>query len=103
MAESALIISTAALAISQAVAAFGTFLPKISDVRVITPESDAGGAADVRLGEVAAAAVTLSVGAIASSLTGSPVPFTVSLLVSLTLVAIYESTLRSVHPFEKVR
>ena len=98
----ALVISTASLAISQAVAAFGTFLPKLTDVRQVTPASDPALAADVRLGELAAAGVTIGVGAIAASITGSPTPLTVSILVSLGLVIIYESTLRAVHPFEKV-
>jgi hypothetical protein len=53
------------------------------------------------MGEIAATALTLGVGVIASSLTGSSVPAITALLVSALLVALYESTLRMDRPMER--
>lgn len=94
------VIGPATLAVSQGVSAFTTFLPKISDVRKVDPANNPDVAADVRMGEVAAVALTVGIGAIASGLTGSNVPVLTSLVVSAALVLIYESTLRADKPFE---
>lgn len=90
-----------ALAVTQGVTAFSIFLPKISEVRRNTPEHNPDFAADVRMGEVAAATLTLGIGAIASSLTGSPLPAIVGVITTFVLVAIYESTLRADRPLER--
>ena len=83
----------ASLTVSQSVSAFNGFLPKLTEIRRADP-GDVAFAADVRLGEVASVAVTLGLGVIASSLTGSPVPTVTAGLMCLILVVIYESALR---------
>jgi hypothetical protein len=50
---------------------------------------------DVRMGEVAALAVCIGIGAVASSITGSSVPVFVSIFVGVLLMALYEAALRS--------
>lgn len=92
-------VGTAALAITQGVAAFNSFLPPLSEVRkgsVDNPEF----AGDVRMGEIAACALTVGVGTIVSSLTGDPVPVYVAVVVSIGLVIMYETTLRKDRPME---
>jgi len=90
----------ATFAIGQSVASFQSFLPKFSDVRSKNPKDHPDFAADVRMGEIAAFTVSMGVGLIASSLTGSPVPAVITLLVCLILVTLYESTLNANRPFE---
>lgn len=89
------IIGPATLSISQGIAAFFTFLPRLSEVRKATPEENPELAADVRIGEVAATAVCVGVGVITSSLTGSPVPAFVAVVVALVLIGVYETTLNT--------
>jgi hypothetical protein len=55
---------------------------------------------DVRLGQVAAGAVSLSVGTILSYLTKSAVPLVVSLITTLVIAAIYETALTGERIFE---
>lgn len=90
----------ASLSIAQGIGAFQAFLPKFSDVRRHDPQSNPDFAADVRMGEVAAVTVTLGIGAITSSLVGSPVPAVVSAAVCLVLVVLYESTLVAHDPMQ---
>ena len=94
------ITGTALLSVTQGIGAFGAFLPKISEVRRADPINNPDVAADIRMGEVAAATLTLGIGVIASSLTGSPVPVYTALLMVVILVSLYESTLRAHRPFE---
>lgn len=93
-------VGPASLAISQGMTAFLAFLPRLSDVRKASAADDVGMVGDVRLGEVAATAVCVGVGVITSSLTGSPVPAFVAVLVALTLICIYETALSSDHAWE---
>lgn len=94
------IFGPATLAVTQGVSSFNTFLPKFSDVRKNHPATNPDFAADVRMGEVAAVTLTIGVGVIASSLTGSPVPVATAAITCLILVMLYESTLRADAPFE---
>lgn len=91
----------AMLSVTTGIQAFYSLLPRLSDVRKADPVNNPDVAADVRLGEVGATALTLGVGAIASSLTQSPLPAITGLLMALVLVGIYESALRSQKPFER--
>lgn len=90
----------AAMAVTQGIGAFNIFLPKFTDVRRNNPQDNPDFAGDVRTGEIAACTITLGVGAIASYFTGSPEPVITAVFVCLVLVILYESTLRSVNPFE---
>lgn len=90
----------AMLSVTTSVQAFYTLLPKLSEVRKADPVANPDIAADVRMGEVGAVALTLGVGAIASSLTQSPLPAVTGVAMALVLVAVYETALKSHRPFE---
>jgi hypothetical protein len=89
------------LGVSQAIGSFQAFLPKLSEIRKADPATQPEFAADVRMGEVAATAITMGVGLIVSSATKSPAPVTISFLMCLFLVFLFESTLRAERPMEK--
>lgn len=93
------VFGPAMLGVTQSITAFTTLLPNLSDVRKADP-TDASFAADVRMGEVGAVALTIGVGAIASSLTGSSIPVGTSLFMCIVLLTVYESALRGDRPFE---
>lgn len=88
-------VGIATLAITQGIAQFNVFLPRLSEVRKAQPGDDVS--ADVHVGEIAAIAGTVGVGVIASSLSGSKLPLIVSVVVSVLMVVVYESVLRT-HP-----
>lgn len=92
----------ASLAVGQTVSAFSSFLPPLSQVRKATAENSEM-IGDVRLGEIAAVTVSLGTGAIASSLTGSPVPILAGAVMALVLVCLYETALRADRPLEPNR
>lgn len=87
------VVGAATLAASQGFSAFQFFLPRLSDVRKANAETNPDIVGDVRLGEVAALTLSIGIGAIVSSLTGSTVPAFVALLIGLVLVFIYEAAL----------
>lgn len=93
-------LGPAMIAVTSGLQAFQSLLPKISDIRKADPANNPDVAADVRMGEVAAATMTLGVGLIASSVTQSSMPTVTALVMIVILVAIYESTLRTNRPFE---
>ena len=93
-------LGPATIAIGQSVGAFQFFLPRLSDVRKSTVDTDPDMAGDVRLGEVAAATLTLGIGIMVSSLSGSPYPAYVSVLMCLILICVYESALRGNKPLQ---
>lgn len=88
-------VGVAALALTQSYGQFQAYLPKLSDIRKADPKTDLEMVADVRIGELAAFVGSLGVGIIVSSLSGDPTPAYVSVVVSLILIALYESVLRS--------
>lgn len=96
-------IGPTTLALTQAVGAFNAFLPHLSEIRKTDPNRDPSFAADVRMGEVAACALTVGVGAIATSMTGSSAPLVVAVIAAAGLVFMYESTLRAHLPMENDR
>lgn len=94
------IFGPASLAMTQGFTAFNAFLPKLTDVRKNNPADNPDFAGDVRLGEIAAAGLTLGMGLMISSLTGSPAPTVVAALLAFGLVFMYESVLRADRPME---
>lgn len=96
-------VGSAMLSVTSALQAFQSLLPKISDIRKADPANNPDIAADVRMGEIAAASMTMGVGLIASSLTQSSLPTVTALVIVVILVTIYESTLRAERPFENHR
>ena len=89
------LIGPTTMGLTQSLALFQGFLPKFTDIRRQDPASDADFVKDVRMGELAAALLTIGVGAIMSSLTGTPYPAVISVISALGLVMLYETALRS--------
>jgi hypothetical protein len=81
----------ATLAITQTVGAFTAFLPNFTEIGRSDKDSVEG---EVRLGETAAVVIALSVGGMLGWLTGSAVPFYISVLMTFILIAMYEAALR---------
>lgn len=94
------VLGPASLAASQSITAFQFFLPKLSDVRKVDASSNPEIVGDVRMGEVAAIALALGVGAITSSLSQSPVPMFAAVVMVAILVCVYEAALRGDRPWE---
>lgn len=88
-------VGIAALALTQSYGQFSAYLPKLSDIRRADPTTDADMVADVRVGEIAAFVGSLGVGVIVASLTKDPTPAYVSVAVSIILICLYESVLRT--------
>lgn len=94
------VFGPAALAAGQTIAGFSTFLPRLSEVRKANAGAEPEIIGDVRLGEVAATAIALGVGAIASALSKSPVPMYAAAFIALVLIVVYETALRGDRLFE---
>lgn len=81
----------ATLAITQTVTAFTAFLPNFTEIG----RSDKGAIeGEVRLGETAGVVIALSIGGLLAWLTGSSLPFFISVLMTFVLIAMYETALR---------
>lgn len=89
------VIGPSLLAVGQGVTSFTNFLPNFLDVRRASARDNPSFVKDVRTGELAAVVVTVGIGVIASSLTESPVPAYTSIVMSIILVGLYESVLRT--------
>lgn len=88
------VFGPASLAAGQTLSSFMAFLPRLSEVRKANADTDSDLVGDVRLGEVAASAIAIGVGVIASSLSKSPVPMYAAAFVALILIVVYEIALR---------
>ena len=88
----------ASMVLSSGIGHFQSFLPKLSEVRKSSGDPDLIG--DVRMGEIAAAALTIGMGAIASSIVGDPLPTFVAAIVAAALIFLYELALRGNKPFQ---
>lgn len=91
-------LGPATLAITQSVSSFQFFLPRLADVRRADPKHNADMVGDVRMGELAAATLCIGIGAMVSSLSGSPYPAMVSVLMVGILISVYEIALRGDKP-----
>jgi hypothetical protein len=92
-------MGVAAISLAQSFGFFQSYMPPIADVRKADP-SNAEMAGDVRIGEVAALAGSLAVGAIIAWITKDPTPVYVSGLVVVVMMLVYEMTLRASRPLE---
>lgn len=72
--------------------AYQFFLPKLSEVRRGDP-TDPGVRGDVLLGQVAAGLLSLAVGALLSSLTGSPYPTYTAIFIAVVIGGTYQYAL----------
>lgn len=77
---------------SMSLGAFGMMMPKLSDVRAAGPGSST--AADLRMGEFAAAAIVLAIGAIVTVYGGNKGAIKVALIIVVLMAVIYEIALR---------
>lgn len=84
-------IGSASLSLTQAVVSFTAFLPNFIEVGKADKDAIEN---EVRLGESAASVVALSIGALLSWLSGSPIPLLVAALMSFIIIAMYETALR---------
>jgi hypothetical protein len=88
------ILGPATLSVTQGITAFNSFLPKLTDIRKANPIDNPDVAGDVRMGEIAAVAITIGTGLMVSSLSGSSIPTVTAVLMCGVLICIYESALR---------
>jgi hypothetical protein len=79
----------ASVAIGQTVAAYSFFLPRLPDVRE-APRDDTTMVNNVRLGQVAAGAVSMTVAGLLTWLTRSPIPVITTLVIAAVLAAVYQ-------------
>jgi hypothetical protein len=95
-------LGPATLSITQGMTLFIALLPKFSEVRKADPIVNPDIAADVRMGEIAACTLTISIGIMTTSLTGNAIPTYTAIITCGILVALYESTLRANRPLERI-
>ena len=74
----------------EGVSAFKSFLPSLAEVR----RGDSETKIDVRIGEIAACAITLTVGVLISTLENTATPVAIAVAICVVMVAIYETVLR---------
>lgn len=87
-------VGVSSIAIGQTVVAYQFFLPRLSEVRRAEP-SDPLMRGDVYLGQVAAGALSISVGGMLAYLTGSQVPLYTSIVIALVIAGTYHYAMRS--------
>jgi hypothetical protein len=93
------IMAAATVSLGQSITAYSFFLPAIREVRQANPR-DAQMRGDVRMGQLAAGAVSLSVGVMLAYLTGSIIPLAVTVLTGVVIAALYETALNGERLFE---
>lgn len=84
----------ATMSMSSAFTAATAFIPPLAEVRKRSAE-DPVFAGDVRMGELATMLIAIGFGIIGSSISGSPVPAIVGMVVGAGLVGLYESALKT--------
>lgn len=90
--------SAVLLSVTASVGVFTALLPEFTDVRKSVGNESMTN--DVRLGEIASAALVVGIGLLASSVTDSPAPAIASVVCAAVLVVMYETVLQS-KPTEK--
>lgn len=85
-------LQAATISIGQTVIAYQFFLPNLREVRR-AEVSDTKMRGDVRLGQFAAGAVSASVGAMLSWMTGSSLPLIVTVFIAVIIAAVYQYAL----------
>jgi len=80
------------LSVTQSIAVFTALLPPFAEVRKGN-KADPSIRDDVRMGEVAASALVIGIGVIASGVAGSPTPAMASIACAGVLVFMYETVL----------
>ena len=88
------LVGVVTLSLTQTVSVFNAFLPPLTEVRRSSVASRSA-LLDVRIGEIAASAMVLGIGAVLSTLVGNYRPLMVSVAGALGMIGVYEFTLRS--------
>lgn len=91
-------LTGATLAITQTVALWTVLMPDLHEVRRHTPGQAPEFADDVRQAEMVIGVTSVVVGYVASRIEKSWTPLLASTMVTFTLIAAYEYTLRKDHP-----
>ena len=86
------------LAVTSSIGLYTSLLPSLSDIR--KADNDPTIINDVRVGEIAAGCLAVSIGLMASTMTGTPGPAMVSVIVAVGITVMYESILTAT-PKEK--
>jgi hypothetical protein len=87
------IVSSSLMGITTSVGLYTAFLPKINEIRKTPPTSDE--ATSIRMGELAAGALTVAIGMTASTLVKSPYPAALTIASALAMVCMYEMVLNA--------
>lgn len=82
------------LAVTSSIGMYTSLLPSFSEVRK-ADKTDKAMVNDVRMGEIAAGALAVSIGLMASAMAGTPVPAMVAIVVAVGVTAMFESVLQS--------
>lgn len=82
-------VSAASVSIGQTVFAYSYFLPRLSEVRR-SDVADGSMRGDVLLGQVAAGAVSMSVGVLLSWMTGNYLPAVTTLVIAIIIAVVYQ-------------
>lgn len=88
------ITATSAISLGQTITAYSFFLPSLQEVRRSAP-ADSDMQADVRMGQFAAAGLSIGVGMMLTNLTGSWTPFWVAVFIAAIIASSYEVAMRS--------
>jgi hypothetical protein len=86
-------LTASSIAIGQTVFAYSYFLPPLREVRRADP-NDPDVRGDVILGQVAAMAVSLSIGGLVTWMTGSTIPVLTTIAVAVVIAIIYHYALQ---------
>lgn len=93
------IIAAATVSLGQSISAYSFFLPPLRDVRKSSP-AEPGMRGDVRMGQLAAGVVSVSVGLMLSILAGSRIPLIVAVIMAFVVGMLYETALNGERLFE---
>lgn len=96
-------LGAATIGLTQGLSSASQFLPKLSEVRRAHAEANPDIVGDVRMGEIATTVITIGIGAIVSSLTGSSIPTVVAGIIVLVIIVLYEVALRGENLMEPRR
>lgn len=99
MAVDGAVMAAATISLGQSVSAYSFFLPPLREVRKSSP-AEPGMRGDVRMGQMAAGVVSVSVGIMLSVLSSSRIPLIVAIIMALVVGMLYETALNGERLFE---
>jgi hypothetical protein len=93
MTDNSTAVAVSGIAIGQTITAYQLFLPPLQEVRRADPAVNRAVVHDVYLGQAAAGAVSIGVGAMLASVTGSRFPVYTSVFIAFIIAASYHYAL----------